>query len=105
MRRTSYGQPALYQLGHGPDPKAREAQEGGMMPGHVQRGRVSSVSAAVVQRNPVSSSHMVAAASLNDDGVARLNGLVQAPRTPAKSPGRLWPAVTPGSGPKDRMNQ
>jgi len=38
-----------------------------------------SVSAVTTHRNPVTSSHMDAAASLNDDGVARRNGLVQAP--------------------------
>jgi hypothetical protein len=47
----------------------------------------SRVSAVTAHRNPVSSSHMDAAASLNDDGVARRNGLVQAPPFSSCRPG------------------
>jgi hypothetical protein len=37
----------------------------------------------------VSSSHILIAASLNEDGVARLNGLVQAPPLSSNRPGLL----------------
>jgi hypothetical protein len=44
----------------------------------------------LAQRNPVSSSHMLAAASLNEDGVARLKGLVHAPPFNSYRPGFVW---------------
>ena len=47
----------------------------------------SKLSADVTQRKPVSSSHMLAAASLNEDGVALLNGLVHAPPLSSYLPG------------------
>src|SRR5262249_49333341 len=54
---------------------------------HLTTAQPSSVSAATAHRNPVSSSHMDAAGSLNDDGVARRNGLVQAPPFSSCRPG------------------
>ena len=42
------------------------------------------------QRKPVSSSPMLAAASLNADGVARLKGLVHAPPFNSCRPGFIW---------------